>query len=112
MSSLSYQHSDHTLPHFPVSQAEPPGLFGHVAYREALVFEIHMSLVTVPWPHHVLSVQSKSHFLALFLQAFALLSFWSPGGEISSSVSIMLPSLGEMEAALLCTFRMTTLAGE
>lgn len=112
MSSLSYQHSDHTLPHFPVSRAEPPGLFGHVAYREALVFEIHMSLVTVLWPHHTLFVQTKSHFLALFLQAFALLSLWSPGGEISSSVPFVLPSLGEMEAALLCTFRMTTLTRE
>lgn len=79
---------------------------------ETLVSVIHMLLVTVLWPRHTLSMQSKSHFLALFLQAFTLLSLWSPGGEASSSVSVVLPALGKIEAASLCTLGILTQAGE
>lgn len=74
-------HGEHIRAHFPVSQAEPHGLFRHVASWEALVSVIHMSLVTVLRHPHALSVQSKSHFLASFLRGCSLLSFLSPGRE-------------------------------
>lgn len=82
MSSLNYLHRDHTLSHFPVSQAEPHGLFEHVpCWKAALVFAIHISLVTVLWPRQPVSVKPKSHFLTSFLQAFTLPSMRSLGKE-------------------------------
>lgn len=74
-------HGEHPRPHFPVSQAEPHGLFRHAASWEAMVSMIHMSLVTVPRHWRALSVQSKSHFLAAFLPGCSPLSLSSPGRE-------------------------------
>lgn len=101
----------HALPHFPVSQAEPPGLFGHVASWEALIFVIHMSLVTGLWPCHTLCNQNPIS-LPHSREPSPCFHLGPRAGSVSCYISIVLPALGKTGTASFRTPRIIIQAGK